>query len=139
MVDRQSKVRRFSLPLNLSPSFLLDDGSHSTRLARQSLQRSVALAIRSFAVNKQHMSMPPKAEIEDVELQPLVLGDSSERSQASRKAQLDVKEECDEDNTQGKNKWTFKSSGGVKALSACGLYSFCSVGMILVNKSLASR
>jgi hypothetical protein len=32
-----------------------------------------------------------------------------------------------------------KSSEPAKALWACGLYSFCSVSMILVNKSLASR
>jgi hypothetical protein len=31
------------------------------------------------------------------------------------------------------------SSEPAKALWACGLYSFCSVSMILVNKSLASR
>lgn len=30
-------------------------------------------------------------------------------------------------------------ANAVKALTACGLYSFCSVSMILVNKSLASR
>jgi hypothetical protein len=32
-----------------------------------------------------------------------------------------------------------QSSEQAKALWACGLYSFCSVSMILVNKSLASR
>ena len=31
------------------------------------------------------------------------------------------------------------SSSTVKAISACLLYSFCSVSMVLVNKSLASR
>jgi hypothetical protein len=31
------------------------------------------------------------------------------------------------------------SANAAKALTACGLYSFCSVSMILVNKSLASR
>jgi hypothetical protein len=34
---------------------------------------------------------------------------------------------------------TKQSSEQAKALWACGLYSFCSVSMILVNKSLASR
>lgn len=32
-----------------------------------------------------------------------------------------------------------KSSNAAKAVSACALYSFCSVSMVLVNKSLASR
>lgn len=32
-----------------------------------------------------------------------------------------------------------QSQGSLKSLSACALYSFCSVSMILVNKSLASR
>jgi hypothetical protein len=31
------------------------------------------------------------------------------------------------------------SSGNLKAITACAIYSFCSVSMILVNKSLASR
>lgn len=38
------------------------------------------------------------------------------------------------------NKTNFLVSGAsVKAVSSCLLYSFCSVSMILVNKSLASR
>lgn len=32
-----------------------------------------------------------------------------------------------------------KAAEQAKALSSCALYSFCSVSMILVNKSLASR
>jgi hypothetical protein len=32
-----------------------------------------------------------------------------------------------------------QSQGSLKSMSACALYSFCSVSMILVNKSLASR
>ena len=95
--------------------------------------------------------MPPKSEMtDDVEMQPLVLGDSSERSQVKRtnsdsnnKNGQDSSSAADDDdkeatNSQAKNKWSLKNSGGVKALSACGLYSFCSVSMILVNKSLAS-
>ena len=34
---------------------------------------------------------------------------------------------------------SLSSSNNMKAISACSLYSFCSVSMILVNKSLASR
>jgi hypothetical protein len=75
-------------------------------------------------------TMPPKSAEKDVEMQPLT--ESSERSSI-----LNTHDE--KDNTQGKNKWGWKSSGGLKALSACGLYSFYSVSMILVNKSLASR
>jgi hypothetical protein len=33
----------------------------------------------------------------------------------------------------------FSSAASVKAMTSCLLYSFCSVSMILVNKSLASR
>lgn len=32
-----------------------------------------------------------------------------------------------------------KESNNIKAISSCVLYSFCSVSMILVNKSLTSR
>lgn len=32
-----------------------------------------------------------------------------------------------------------KKGGSGKALSSCALYGFCSVSMVLVNKSLASR
>jgi hypothetical protein len=31
------------------------------------------------------------------------------------------------------------SSNSLKAIYSCALYSFCSVSMVLVNKSLASR
>jgi hypothetical protein len=82
--------------------------------------------------------MPPQAESpQDVEMQPLVLGDASERSQ-TKKPVADKDDDDDAVHSQGKNKWSLKNSGGIKALSACGLYSFCSVSMILVNKSLAS-
>ena len=32
-----------------------------------------------------------------------------------------------------------KAASATKALYSCALYSFCSVSMVLVNKSLASR
>ena len=34
---------------------------------------------------------------------------------------------------------SLRSSGSVTAIVSCTFYSFCSVSMILVNKSLASR
>lgn len=40
---------------------------------------------------------------------------------------------------RSKLKWGLRSSGSLNAIGSCGLYSFCSVSMILANKSLASR
>jgi GDP-mannose transporter len=51
-----------------------------------------------------------------------------------------TKTSCDEgeDPQDNRKMWGLRSSGTATAVSACGLYSFCSVSMILVNKSLAS-
>merc|ERR1712226_1220685 len=49
-----------------------------------------------------------------------------------------VDDDDDEDGTHNKRKAFQAASQGFKAVTACLLYSFCSVSMILVNKSLAS-
>jgi hypothetical protein len=75
--------------------------------------------------------MPPSKkdnDLDDVEMAKLVEPDELQKSERGE----DV--DC-----QSKSKWSLKASGGAKALSSCGLYSFCSVSMILTNKSLASR
>jgi len=80
-----------------------------------------------------------KGKSDDVEMASLVENDSngSDNNYAHQLPQNGT--DADANGDTSKQKWTLRSSGGIKALSACGLYSFCSVSMILANKSLASR
>jgi GDP-mannose transporter len=71
---------------------------------------------------------PSEEEEKDVEMKPLVEAGGS-----------DDEGEPEEGGAEGESKpWSLTSKDSVKAMSACGLYSFCSVSMIIVNKSLAS-
>lgn len=76
---------------------------------------------------------PPREEDdhEDVELQQHLLHrhhvSSPKAEQKQQHQQDDVKPT------------SLNSTSSVKAIVACTFYSFCSVSMILVNKSLASR
>jgi hypothetical protein len=73
--------------------------------------------------------MPPsKKDLIDIELaQSLKENDHDDHEQKISPTEMDG------------NRRSFQTPGNLKAISACTLYSFCSVSMILVNKSLASR
>lgn len=77
------------------------------------------------------MSPREEEDHEDVELQHHLL----HRHHASphNKAPVLQKHSDDVKHT------SLSSSGSIKAIVSCTFYSFCSVSMILVNKSLASR
>lgn len=65
-----------------------------------------------------------------------------DRNTSENMETLDIikKEKSGEEDNKSKSAGSgIRSAAGVKALTACGLYSFCSVSMILANKSLASR
>ena len=69
--------------------------------------------------------MPPSnKDLVDLELQPL----KSEHDSGS-----------DSDVNKEKVEKPLSAPNNSKSISACSLYSFCSVSMVLVNKSLASR
>jgi hypothetical protein len=87
--------------------------------------------------------MPPSqhsrgSHSDDVELGPL-LGKDDESDHSNVDLDDDDPNEKEPSPLKGGVLRLLQSSGSVKALSACALYSFCSVSMILVNKSLASR
>lgn len=88
--------------------------------------------------------MPPsKKEFEDIEMAPLMddNANNGDRHSSDNMEILEIskKEKSVEEDNKSKSAGSgIRSAAGVKALTACGLYSFCSVSMILANKSLAS-
>lgn len=75
---------------------------------------------------------------DDVELGPL-LGKEDESDHSNVDLDDDDPNEKEPSPLKGSVLRLLQSTGSIKSLSACALYSFCSVSMILVNKSLASR
>jgi len=88
--------------------------------------------------------MPPsKKEFEDIEMAPLMDDNASNGDRHSSETMeildINMKGKSDEEGNKSKSAGSgIRSAAGMKALTACGLYSFCSVSMILANKSLAS-
>jgi hypothetical protein len=86
-------------------------------------------------------AMPPSQHSrgsDDVELGPL-LSKEDESDHSNVDLDDDDPNEKEPSPLKGSFVRLLQSSGSLKSLSACVLYSFCSVSMILVNKSLASR
>jgi len=94
--------------------------------------------------------MPPRTPSvdndDDVELaRPLVAGSGDDGDDHQNEMDTAVvvvgkkAEIVDDEVRKEPKKWSLRSApGAIKALSSCALYSFCSVSMILTNKSLAS-
>lgn len=69
--------------------------------------------------------------LKDVELAPLVAKDGDDEDGAAPGTPAEA--------ASGWGWFVLNTKKNAKVLSACSLYSFCSVSMVLVNKSLASR
>lgn len=69
--------------------------------------------------------------------------DDVEKQQMEMEPPVDDKEELqrlgEEDASTSKPSKTNIIAANMPAIAACSLYSFCSVSMVLTNKSLASR